>query len=43
MTWPLRSFIIAAVMNEHITQIIVPALLRAVVRVSFWWADLPAL
>jgi len=30
-------------MNEHIAQIIVPALLRAVVRVTFWWADLPAL
>lgn len=30
-------------MNERITRINVPAVLRAVVRMSFWWADLPAL
>ncbi len=30
-------------MNDHITRIIFPALFRAVLRVSFWWADLPAL
>jgi len=43
LTLLVGSFKIARDMNDHIVRIIFPAVFRAVVRVSFWWADLPAL